>query len=85
MILKDWGTSIKLKKTFFIAFIVTYILIGYLSAMVVGIKWDESASVLSKFYVRTKMALSDGYLIKIPIALACAAVTTFLSNEKSKA
>jgi hypothetical protein len=74
----------KLKKIFFIAFIITYIIIGYLSAMVVGIKWDESASVLSKFYVRTKIALSHGYLIKILIALACAAMTTFLSTEKSK-
>lgn len=72
----------KFTKTFFIIFIVTYIIIGYLSTMVVGIKWDESASTLTKFLVISKIALIDGYLIKGFISLVCAAMANFLSSKK---
>jgi hypothetical protein len=72
----------KIKKTFFITFIITYILIGYLSAIVVGIKWDESATMLIRFLERARMALTDGYLIKILISLVCAVIANLQPNKK---
>ncbi len=78
--------SKKLKKIFFIAFIITYIIIIYFSAMAIGIKWDESSTLLYRFYVRTKMSLTDGFLIKITISLVCALAYTasakMLSNKE---
>jgi hypothetical protein len=75
-----------LKKIFFITFLLIYIIIAYFSAMAIGIKWDESATLFVRFYVRTKMALTDGLLIKVIISLACALAYTasvkMLSNKE---
>jgi hypothetical protein len=48
--------------------------------MAIGVKWDESATSLFK------MALTDGFLIKVIISLACALAYTvsfkMLSNKE---
>ena len=71
----------KLKKSFYIAFIVSYLVIGYLSQMVVGIKWDESATVAQKFLARAEIALINGWQIKIAISLICALIVNFMTNR----
>ncbi len=59
-----------MKKIFFISFLITYIIIAFSSAMAIGFKWDESATLLFK------MALTDGFLTKVIISLACALAYT---------
>jgi hypothetical protein len=76
----------KLKKVFFIAFTLTYIIIIYFSAMAIGIKWEESTTMIFRFYERTKMGMTDGFGIKIIISLVCALAYTasfkMLSNKE---
>jgi ABC-type uncharacterized transport system permease subunit len=72
----------KLKKSFYITFIVAYLVTGYLSQMVVGIKWDESATLTQKILARTEMALIDGWQIKIIISLVCALIVNFITSRR---
>lgn len=64
----------KWKKWFIIIFISVYIIIGYFSAMIVGVKWDESATSLTRFLDRTRMAFIDGWIIKVIISLVFALI-----------
>ncbi|MDP4090941.1 MAG: hypothetical protein Q8930_16960 [Bacillota bacterium] len=72
----------KLKRSFFITFLVIYLMIGYFSQMVVGIKWDESATLTTRFLTRVKIAIIDGWGAKVIISLICAVVSQIISNRR---
>lgn len=71
----------KFKKTFFITFLITYIIIGFFSQMMVQVKWDESATLLVKFLFKAKVAFVDGWSIKAAVSLICAVISSIISKD----
>lgn len=72
----------KLRKSFFITFLITYIIIGYFSQMLVQVKWDESTTFLAKFLFKSEIAFIDGWVVKVIVALICAVVSNIIANKR---
>lgn len=74
----------KLKKSFFITFLIIYIIIGYFSQLAVQVKWNESATLLTRFLFKAEIAFIDGWVVKVIIALIFAVVSNIISNKRAE-
>lgn len=72
----------KLKKAFFITFLIVYIIICYFSQLAVQVKWDESATLLTRFLFKAEIAFIDGWVVKVIISLIFAVVSNIISNKR---
>lgn len=82
---KYWGEKMKINKrvylTFIITFIAVYAIAGFMSAIMVGIKWDESATFAARFIERAKIGLKLGYSYKIAFASICGVIAVFTKSS----
>ena len=70
--------------TFFITFFIAYALLGYSTAMIVGVKYPGGITLWERFLTRTEFALKDGWPIKIILSFASGIIANILTYQKTE-